>query len=415
MRRETYFLALIIAAAVLAGFFIYPTGFGANVLPWRLGLDLVGGSRLVFEVDLTNISEGDRTYVLNGLRDVIERRVNIFGVSEPQVYIAESGERAQLVAELAGIKDVSQAISQIGDTPLLDFREVEQVGSSTEFIHTNLNGSYVAGAQLSRNPNSFEYQIELSFNEEGAGIFEKITEANIGKPLAVFLDNELLTAPVVQNKIPGGKAVITGQFSLAEARQLVERFNAGALPAPIHLIDQRTVSASLGENSLRQTIVAGAIGTALVALFMILYYGRLGIISALALAVYILFSLAVFKLIPVFTMTLAGVAGFVITIGMAVDANILVFERMKEERKRGLAGGSTVQEGFRRAWPSIRDSNTTTILTAIILYFFTSSFVRGFALTLLIGTAVSMFSAITTTRVFLDTLGGWFGTEKRDA
>ena len=395
------FLLVIIGAAVLAGFFVYPKNFGAEYRPWRLGLDLIGGSHLVYRVDLSQVSSEDRESVLGGLRDVIERRVNLFGVSEPQIFVAKSGESSELIVELAGVQNVKDAITQIGETPLLDFREVQQVGTSTNFIYTNLTGRFITGAQLEfGGAGGTAPQVSLKFNEEGAGIFEKITEANIGKPLAVFLDNSLITAPVVQDKITGGEAVITGQFSLDEAKQLVERFNAGALPAPISLVDQLTVSPTLGADSLRSALVAGAIGTALVAVFMIMYYGVLGVFAAFALAIYILLTLSVFKLVPV-TMTLAGVAGFIMTIGMAADANILIFERVKEEAKKGIHKMGAVHEGFNRAWPSIRDSNTSTIITAVILYFFTTSFVKGFALTLLLGVITSLFSAITTTRLFL--------------
>ncbi len=394
------FLGAIILAAILAGFFIYPKGFGGTHRPWRLGLDLVGGSHLVYRVDLSKVPAGDQDSVLSGLRDVIERRVNLFGVSEPQIFIAKSGGESQLIVELAGVQNVRDAVAQIGATPLLDFREVEQVGTSTVFNYTNLTGRYVAGAQLSFNSTTNAPQVNLKFNEEGAQIFEKVTEANIGKPLAVFLDDQLITAPVVQAKISGGEAVITGQFSLEEARAMVERFNAGALPAPITLIDQLTVSSALGSDSLRKAITAGVIGTGLIIIFMIIYYGTFGVFAACALAIYILLTLSVFKAVPV-TMTLAGLAGFILTIGMAVDANILIFERIKEEAKKGLSRTASIREGFHRAWPSIRDSNTSTIITAVILYFFTSSFVRGFALTLLLGVLTSLFSAITTTRLFL--------------
>lgn len=365
-----------------------------------MGLDLVGGSHLIYRVDLSQVADKDKNSVINGLRDVIERRVNLFGVSEPQVFTATAGGDAELIVELAGVKNVSDAIKQIGETPLLDFREMEQNGSSTVFIPTNLTGRYVVGAELTFDHTTNAPQVSISFNDEGAKIFEKVTEANVGKPLAIFLDNALIEAPTVQQKISGGQAVITGRFTVAAAGQLVERFNAGALPAPITLINQQTVSPGLGSDSLRKVIVAGIVGTVLVMLFMVFYYRLFGLFAALALVIYIALTLGVFKLIPI-TMGLAGLAGFILTIGMAVDANILIFERIKEEMKKGLSKTTALDEGFRRAWPSIRDSNTSTIITAIILYYLTSSFVRGFALTLLIGVIVSLFSAITTTRLFL--------------
>ncbi len=369
-------------------------------MPWRLGLDLVGGSHLVYNVDLSGVPSKDQASVLNGLRDVIERRVNLFGVSEPQVYLGKSGDRSELIVELAGIKDIGQAIDMIGTTPMLDFREVLGEGTSTQFLPTNLTGRYISGAELTFDPTTQAAQVSITFNEEGATIFEELTGRNIGKPLAIFLDGEPIEIPTVQSKISGGKAQITGKFTIETARLLVERFNAGALPAPITLINQQTISPALGAGFLRSAVVAGAVGTGLVIIFMLIYYGFFGIFAAIALLIYVALTLGVFKLVGI-TMSLAGIAGFVITIGMAVDANILVFERVKEELKKGLSRTASVAEGFKLAWPSIRDSNTSSIITAVILYFFTSSFVKGFALTLLIGVLVSMFSAITTTRLLL--------------
>lgn len=401
MRRHPgLFLTIIVLVAIVAAVFVYPKWLGAEYEPWHLGLDLVGGSHLVYSIDLSKVDPSDQDSVVQGLRDVIEKRVNLFGVSEPQVYTAQSGNTAQLIVDLAGVKQVSAAIQEIGTTPELDFREVDTTGSTTQYVYTNLDGEYVTGAQLVFDPTTGAPQVQIQFNSEGGDIFEKITAANVGKPLAIFLDNQLIEAPTVQSAISGGKALITGGFTVATAQQLVERFNAGALPAPITLINQQTVSPTLGSNSLNEVIVAGIIGTLLVILFMLFYYRLLGLFAALSLIIYIALTLALFKLIPI-TLSLSGLAGFVLTIGMAVDANILIFERIKEELKRGLPNVSAIEEGFRRAWPSIRDSNTSTIITAIILYYFTSSFVQGFALTLLIGVLVSLFSAITTTRLFL--------------
>lgn len=401
--RSAAYLALIILLAILGGFFIYPKSFGAKFLPWRLGLDLVGGSHLVYQVDMSNVAQADRDSVLNGIRDVIERRVNAFGVSEPQVFIASSGNTPQLIVELAGVKNVSDAVQQIGQTPSLDFRLLEQNGSSTVLVPTGLTGRYVTGAQLQFN-NLNQPQVSLSFNDQGASLFEQITGANINKQLCIILDNNITDpntdCPVIQSKISGGQAVISGKFTIDQANQLIQRFNAGALPAPITLVNQQTISPNLGANSLNKALVAGLIGTLLVILFMIGYYRKLGLFAAAALVIYIILTLSVFKLIPI-TLSLAGLAGFILTIGMAVDANVLVFERVKEELKKGISRSAAISEGFKHAWPSIRDSNTSTIITAIILYYFTSSFIRGFALTLLIGVLMSMFSAITTTRLLL--------------
>jgi protein-export SecD/SecF family membrane protein len=401
MRRHPgLFLSLIVILAIIAGVFVYPKGLGKKVEPWKLGLDLVGGSHLVYQIDLSNVSSTNQSSVVSGLRDVIEKRVNLFGVSEPNIYTSQNGNQAQLFVDLAGINNVSDAINEIGQTPLLQFAEVDTTGSTTQYVQTNLTGQYITGAKLTFDQTTNAPQVSISFNTDGATIFQEMTKANIGKPLAIFLDGQLIEAPVVQQEISGGQAVISGGFTVATAQQLVQRFNAGALPAPITLVSQQTISPSLGTNSLNKVMIAGLIGTLLVMLFMIFYYRLLGVFAALALIIYIALTLGVFKVIPI-TLSLAGLAGFVLTIGTAVDANVLIFERIKEELKRGLPKSSAIEEGFRRAWPSIRDSNTSTIITSIILYFFTSSFVQGFALTLLIGTLVSLFSAITTTRLFL--------------
>lgn len=417
-------LLVVVAVAILVGFFVYPKNLGANVRPWRLGLDLVGGTHLVYEVDMANITGVDRDSVLNGLRDVIEKRVNLFGVSEPQVFVAKGADSYRLVVELAGIKDVSEAIKLIGETPLLTFAEVQYeapkegkpLGASAKegeeasplataagepkFLSTDLSGRHVSGAQLNFDQLTGKPEVSISFNDEGAKLFEEVTAKNVGKPIAIFLDGVLIEMPVVQEKIAGGRAQITGRFTPAEARQLVERFNAGALPAPVRLVSQQTVGASLGTDSLKKTLWAGLIGTLAVMLFMLLYYRVLGLYAALALAIYVALTLGVFKLFGV-TMTLSGVAGFILSIGMAVDANVLIFERSKEEMKKGLSRMSALDEGFSRAWLSIRDSNVSTMLTSIILYYATTGFVKGFALTLLIGVLMSMFSAITVTRTIL--------------
>lgn len=419
MRKSSLILIfLVILATVFGVFFIHPQYFGGKVRPWRMGLDLVGGSHLVYEVDMKDVAEADRASVMNGLKDVIERRVNLFGVSEPQVVTAKSGNSYRLIVELAGIKDVGAAIKQIGATPFLYFAEEGQAAnaisiqtnkgavnaSSTPttltYIPTNLTGRYVKGAQLDFNQTTGQPEVILIFNDDGAKIFDQMTTKNVGKTLAVFLDNNLITAPRVNERISGGRAQITGNFTLVEARQLVERFNAGALPAPINLVSQQTVGASLGTDSLNKTLFAGLIGTLLVIIFMLIYYRMLGLFSAIALVIYTILILSIFKLLGV-TMTLAGIAGLILSIGMAVDANILIFERSKEELKKGINRTTAINEGFRRAWPSIRDSNITTIITSLVLYNLTSSFIRGFALSLLLGVVLSMFSAITITRTLL--------------
>src|SRR3989344_3119662 len=351
MKRPIILLIAIVVLAASAGFFIYqplpsPFDFLSKRMPWRLGLDLIGGTHLVYEVDFSGTADSDRQSVMEGLRDVMERRVNSFGVREPQVVASNTGRyltKAQIIA------------SDLGQP-----------------------------------------QAALNFNDEGKKLFEEITGKNIGKPLAIFLDNDLISSPRVNEKIIGGNAVITG-LDAEEAKNLVNLLNAGALPAPVNLVSQQLIGASLGEVSLKDAIYAGFIGTLLILIFMIFYYRGFGFFAAIALLIYIALTLAVFKIFST-TMTLAGIAGFILSIGMAVDANILIFERTKEEIKKGLSKLSAIEDGFRRAWPSIRDSNITTIISSVILYQFTTSFIKGFALALLIGVLVSMFSAITVTR-----------------
>ncbi|MCL4404268.1 protein translocase subunit SecD [Patescibacteria group bacterium] len=391
---------------------------------WTLGLDLAGGSLLTYNIDLSKVPAADQASVVAGLRDVIEKRVNLFGVSEPQVYTEQSAGVTRLVVELAGVNDVTDAIKQIGETPFLDFRTVVVPTSTSpsgvsvsstgpvalsfssssapnyQFIPTDLNGRYVTGAQVTLNQYTQAPEVAIEFNSEGAKLFGDITAANVGKPLAIFLDNQLIEMPTVQQAITGGNAVISGSFTLAQAQTLAQRFNAGALPAPITLVNQQTVSADFGANALNRAVFAGLLGTLAVMLFMIVYYRKFGIFAAVALAMYVALTLAVFKIVPV-TMSLSGIAGFILSIGMAVDANVLVFERTKEELKRGLGHYAAVEEGFKRAWTSIRDSNISTMITAAVLYYGTSSFVQGFALTLFIGVVVSMFSAITITRTMM--------------
>ena len=410
MKRLIILLIAIVVLAISAGFFVYqplssPFDFLSKRMPWRLGLDLIGGTHLVYEVDFSGTADSDRQSVMEGLRDVMERRVNSFGGSEPQVGASKVGDSYRIIVELAGVKDPQEAVNQIGRTAFLDFREViigEKIEGQDEpkmnFIPTGLTGRYLTKAQIITSDLG-QPQAALNFNDEGKKLFEEITGKNIGKPLAIFLDNDLISSPRVNEKIIGGNAVITG-LDAEEAKNLVNLLNAGALPAPVNLVSQQLIGASLGEVSLKDAIYAGFIGTLLILIFMIFYYRGFGFFAAIALLIYIALTLAVFKIFST-TMTLAGIAGFILSIGMAVDANILIFERTKEEIKKGLSKLSAIEDGFRRAWPSIRDSNITTIISSVILYQFTTSFIKGFALALLIGVLVSMFSAITVTRTLL--------------
>ncbi len=400
------YLSIIIIIAVAALIFIWPfpkpvglNNFSKNNGPWRLGLDLVGGTHLVYDVDMSQVAAGDRDSVMNGLKDVIEKRVNLFGVSEPQVVTANQGGNYRLIVDLAGVKNISSALNEIGATPFLDFRLVSGTGTSTQYIPTGITGRYLTSATMDFDQTTGLPFLSLTFNGDGAKLFENMTAQNVGKVLCTFIDNQPTDCATIQEKIPGGHARITGNFTTDQVQAMAARFNAGALPAPIKLNSQQTIGASLGQESLKKAVFAGIIGTLAVLLFMLLYYRRFGIYADMALIIYIILTAAIFKLFV--TMSLAGIAGYILSIGMAVDANILIFERTKEEIKKGLSKAAAVEEGFRRAWPSIRDSNSSTLITAAILYFFTSSFVKGFALTLGIGVLVSMFSAITITRLLM--------------
>ncbi|MBI1971454.1 MAG: protein translocase subunit SecD [Candidatus Wildermuthbacteria bacterium] len=400
MKKRIVFIILgaVLIAGVAAALFTVP-GTRFSQKPFQLGLDLQGGIHLVYEADLSQIETANKDVAMQGLRDVIERRVNLFGVQEPLVQTEGSGARRRLIVELAGIKDPNLAIQLIGQTPYLEFRELKEGESEATFQPTELTGRYLKKAEIGFDEVNRPI-ILLEFDSEGAKLFAELTERNINKPLAIFLDYQLLQAPVVQEKITGGNAQITGQFTIQEVQQIVRNLNAGALPVPITLISQQQVGATLGTVSLAQSLKAGVIGFLGVLVFMVIFYRRLGIVASLALLLYVAYILALFKLIPV-TLTLAGVAGFILSIGMAVDANILIFSRMKEELKGGKGFAGAVEEGFRRAWPSIRDGNITTLLVAMILFWFGSSFVQGFALTLSIGILLSIFTAIFVTRNIL--------------
>jgi len=370
-------------------------------IPFKLGLDLVGGSHLVYQADFASTTQ-DKKEAMAGLRDVIERRVNLFGVAEPQVAVQEMGENQRLVVDLSGVKDVNQAIEMIGKTPYLDFRTqtVDFNPDNPTFEPTALNGKYLKKADLGFNQQTMAPEILLEFNQEGADLFGQITAQNVGKRLAIFIDNVLISAPNVNEAITGGKAQITGQFSAQEARDMVRNFNSGALPVPITLISQNTIGPSLGMASLNTSLKAGIFGFLAVCIFMIGFYRFSGFLASLALAVYGLILLSLFKVIPI-TLTLAGVGAAILSVGMAVDANVLIFERQKEERRKGESFKVALENGFTRAWPSIRDSNLTTLLIALVMFVFGSSFVKGFAVALSLGVLVSMFSAIIITKTLM--------------
>ncbi|MEZ4103722.1 MAG: protein translocase subunit SecD [Candidatus Paceibacterota bacterium] len=445
------FKALVIVGILgWLAFFVYGNTINPeSEKPFKLGLDLAGGSHLVYEADVSQIDPIEVPDLMNTLKDVIERRINVFGVSEPAIYVESSSivaseKSERLVVELPGVTDVAQAVAEIGRTPLLEFKLVdlealiaEQTlaefegkelenedggkavisnvkASSTgainnePYIDTGLTGRYLESAQLEfAGANSGQVAnepvVSIRFTDEGADLFADITRSNVGEQLAIFLDGELISSPRINEPIAGGTAIISGGFDPAEARELAQNLNFGALPVPIELVSTQTIGATLGQEVLDKGVKAAVIGFGLILLFMIFWYRAMGLVAGIALLGYVVIMLTLFQVIPV-TLTAAGLAGFIISIGMAVDANVLVFERMKEELRAGKFSREAAEEGFRRAWGAIRDGNVTSILSAVILFWFGSSLVKGFALVFGIGVIVSMLSALVVTRTLLVTL-----------
>lgn len=391
--------------------------------PFVLGLDLSGGSHLIYEADVSGLESSQVDSSMESLRDVIERRVNLFGVSEPVVQVQKgsfiSGEAEKLIVDLPGVTDVEKATTMIGQTPLLEFKTEAPEGTpqkatigedgkividpNSQFVETELTGRYLEKAVLNFNQNTRQPLVTLQFDETGQKLFAEITKANVGKMVAIYLDGAPISMPIVQEEIPNGEAIISGSFTPEEAKQLVGRLNSGALPVPITLVSKQTIGATLGENAVAAGIKATAVGFLLVVLFLVLWYRLPGLLASFALFIFVAIMLTIFKLLPV-TLTAAGIAGFIITIGVAVDANVLIFERIKEEMKSGKSVLDAVQAGFSRAWSSIRDSNLSSIITAIILFWLGTPLIKGFALTFGLGVLVSMFSAIMITKVFLSLL-----------
>jgi len=400
-------------------FTLFGTTFTKS-LATSLGLDLAGGSHVALEADMTDIAPADRASALESAKEVIDRRINFFGVSEPVIQTAVENDAYRIIVELPGVTDVDQAISLIGQTALLEFREFTDVPESTAAAYAipsleNTKSAGITGKDLSRAALSFSQQtgapeVAIEFTGAGAKKFGDVTARLVGKQLAIFLDDLPVTAPVVQTPITDGRAVFTGSFTRDTAKQLALQLNAGALPVPVSVVERRTVGATLGAESVTKSVRAGFVGLALVAVFMILEYGRLGLIADAALILYGLLSFAVFRILSI-TLTLPGIAGFILSIGMAVDANILIFERYKEELRAGKPWAIAMEQGFGKAWDSIRDANFTTILTCLILYnpgnwslLPSSGLVRGFAVTLLIGVIMSLFTGIVVTRTYIRVL-----------
>ena len=429
MLKHRVLSLFLIIVFVAVGFFVYKServtmeeSPKLAKYAFKLGLDLNGGTQLTYKADVSKVKSGDINGAMSSLRDVIERRVNLFGVSEPIVQVenpgvVSGGVEHRLIVELPGVTDIQQAVSLIGKTPSLEFRllrpeaknfteeEILKKTIDEVFASTGLDGHYLNNAQLQFTSSGSgqlggEPTVNLTFNSDGRDLFAKITREHKGEVLAIFLDNQVISSPVIRDEISDGKAVISGGFTADEAKSLVRDLNYGALPVPVELISTQTIGASLGQDAKTAGVKAGVVGFIVLVIFLVLWYRLPGIIASISLVAYIILSLAIFKLIPV-TFTAAGIAGFILSIGMAVDANVLIFERMKEELKKGKSVNDSLHEGFSRAWLSIRDSNISSIITAIILFWLGTSAIKGFALTLGIGVIVSMFTAITVSRTFL--------------
>ncbi len=430
MKKSRFGAILLIVAGALIAYFVYSsqvskTGVVAN-FPFKLGLDLNGGSHLVYQADVSKVSSGDIDGSMQTLRNVINDRINAFGVAEPIIQVENANISGQtihkLVVELPGVTDINKAIALIGQTPVLEFKTevvggdktAPQKATTTEaaiaavnalYQDTELTGRYLQSAQVQFDSNTSRPTVLLTFDDTGKKLFADMTKANIGKTIAIYLDGKIISSPVVQGEIPNGNAVISGNFTPDSARALAQSLRYGALPVPIQLIGTQTIGASLGADALKASMLAGIIGFIIIALFLIIWYRLPGLLAVLSLTMYTAIMLAIFKLIPV-VLTSAGLAGFILSIGMAVDGNILIFERMREELKKGLDIEDGIREGFTRAWTSIRDSNLSSIITAAILYTFaTSALIKGFALVFCIGVVISMFTAITVSRTFLLALG----------
>ena len=414
MRNKKLMFWAIILLVIAAGFVIWKK-------PTKLGLDLVGGSRLVLQAQKTANIAKITPDMMDSLQYAIENRVNAMGVSETTVQ--KAGDN-RLIVEIPSISDPAKAKEFLGETADLEFkRPVEAFNGTQSWASTGLTGKDVQKAMVSTSSGG-QWVVSLEFKPSGAKKFGQLTQELVGKPMAIFFNGELTSAPVIQEPILGGNAQISGGdngFAYEEAKKMVDLLNAGALPVPAKIIEESLVGPTLGADSLGKSKTAGIVGISVVMLFMLVYYRLPGLIADLALMIYGVLVFAIFNIIPV-TLTLAGIAGFILSIGMAVDANILIFERTKEELKAGRTLFTAINAGFDRAFTSIFDSNMTTIITCVILYFLGTSIIKGFALTLVIGVLVSMFTAITVTKNFMHLLfgagqlkhPGWFGIKESE-
>lgn len=419
MPRRAAATLVLLAIATLGYWAIVPTAPGAR--PFSFGLDLQGGTRLTFVADTAELAASDVQPAMTSLREVVERRVNLFGVSEPSVAVlsssfGEEANRDRLVVELPGVTDPDEAAARIGKTPVLEFKLVNDAAYSATgtvdtadaryFEATGLTGADLSRAALVFDPNTREPLVSVQFNDEGSRQFAEVTRANIGRAMAIVLDGAVISDPVIRDEIVGGSAQISGGFAAEEARTLVRDLNYGALPVKVSLLETSSVGASLGKGTLERGVIALLIAFAIVSAYIVTWYRLPGLVAVLSLAGYIGLSLAAFKIFGV-VLTAAGIAGFVLSVGMAVDANVLIFERLKEELSSGKTLAAAIDEGFARAWPSIRDGNGTSLLAAGILYLVSgTALVKGFCLVFAIGVLSSIVSAVVASRILLRALSG---------
>jgi len=430
---------LILLVTFLIGFFVYknePGLSGAENVkyPFSLGLDLAGGTQITYRADISELDESEVEDAMETLKTVIERRINPLGQEETNVQIQEANFANQgeyrILIELPGVTNVVEAKKQIGETPILEFKLLrddidlsslnpETVNFDDIYVPTELTGRYLESASLQFVPTGAQggYApvnqsiVTLQFNEEGEALFSKITRENIGRELAIFLDGVPISNPIIREEITGGEAVISGDFTPEQAKELARQLTFGALPVPIEEIGTQTIGASLGTSAIQAGIQAGLIGLLVLALFFLVWYRLPGFIAIFALLVYGVVMFAFMKIIPI-TLTAAGIAGFIISLGVAVDANVLISERLKEELKNGKTLKEAIQEGFDRAWLSIRDSNLSGLITAVILFWFGSNLIKGFAITFGLGIIISMITAITVTRIFMLAIAGTKDTSR---
>jgi len=440
MRSPRFLLWVIIALTVIAVFIDVPVlknfNFGpiknlnfsqspvlqkigiVKPLDFRKGLDLAGGTSITLKADMSSIPSAQRDDALNSAKIVIEKRVNLFGVAEPIIQTSKVSGEYRIIVELPGVTDLNEVRKLIGTTAQLTFWE--EIGTQSGklatssaypvnlpvgYRKTNLSGSDLKQSSVGFNQNTGKPQVLLTFTSNGQQKFAEITKRVIGKRLAIVLDSLAITSPTVNEPILAGNAEISGGFTVDEAKTLATELNAGALPVPLNTLQSHVIGPTLGASSLDKSLFAGVLGFITIVIFMVALYGELGVIASVALLLYALIVLAIFKassLTPFsITLTLSGIAGFILSIGMAVDANILIFERMKEEQREGKSKKTAIELGFSRAWTSIRDSNVSTIITCLVLIKFGTGIVRGFAVVLILGVLVSMFSAIVVTRTLL--------------